>query len=85
MEVLSELGILGFLLLIIYIVYFIKKITSLKKSFSDPGFILFTAHIIFILIPILPSGSIFSSFYGSILFFFISSKIAYLSILKKND
>lgn len=83
MEIFSELGLIGFLVLIIYTSYFIKKVLSLKKNFREPAFILFIAHIIFILIPILPSGSIFSSYYGGILFFIISSTVAYLSMLEK--
>ena len=83
MEIFSELGLIGFLVLISYTAYLIKKVISLKKNFRDPSFVIFIAHIIFILIPVLPSGSIFSSYYGGILFFIISSTVAYLSTLEK--
>ena len=81
-EILSELGIMGIFIMIFYLYLFIKKIRSLKIKLSDPPFVMFSCYIFFILIPLLPSGSVFSSYYGGILFFIISSTAAYLKIIK---
>ena len=53
----------------------------LKKS-NDISMLMLSSLILFILIPILPSGSLFSSYNGGIIFYFISS---YIAILKLNE
>ena len=82
MEIISELGTVGFLTLLFYIYLLCKKIFISYKKFGNSGISLFACYNIFILIPFLPSGSIFSSYYGGILFFIISSSIAYF---KQNE
>ena len=82
MEIVSELGTVGLFTLFFYVYLLFRKIILLYKKLNDPSISLFIAYNIFLLIPFLPSGSIFSSYYGGILFFFISSSLAYFKQIK---
>ena len=82
MEILSELGILGIITFLFLILIFIKKSFKVLKKSNDISMLMLSSLILFILIPILPSGSLFSSYNGGIIFYFISS---YIAILKLNE
>jgi O-antigen ligase len=75
MEILSELGLIGviylFSVISFFIYIFIKDYLNYykKKNFS----LILTSVILFSIIPILPAGSIFSSYNGGIHFFIIGS------------
>ena len=64
-EVLCELGIIGYVLIISNFFYLIFKQIRLKKNFLTKGSILF---LIATLVPLLPSGSFFTSYVATIFF-----------------
>ena len=64
-EILSELGIVGYILIFSNLIYVIFRKFNYKKEFYRSGALLF---IVASLIPILPSGSFFTS-YGATIFF----------------
>lgn len=69
LELLSETGLLGylsFLTLIIYSLFFSMKNYLKKKNLYQLSTIIF---LITSLIPVIPSGSLFSTFYGGIFWF----------------
>ena len=74
-EFLSELGIVGYILIISNFVYVLRKNIIQKKDFLIKSGILF---LIASLIPVLPSGSFFTS-YGAAIFW-----INYSFLIKKN-
>lgn len=94
-EILSELGILGFFILLIIFAKqinfsFLKKILFLIKN-SNENYnqkkILFLSFFIIMIVLIWPikiSGRLFSNFYGTIFWFNIFFFILYLKNLKKN-
>ena len=75
-EILSELGIVGYMLIISNIFYILFRKFKLNKNFLEKSSILF---IVASLIPFLPSGSFFTTF-GTTVFF-----INYSFLLKTND
>ena len=74
-EFLSELGIIGYILIISNFVYVLRKNIIQKKDFLIKSGILF---LIASLVPVLPSGSFFTS-YGAAIFW-----INYSFLIKKN-
>ena len=74
-EFLSELGIVGYFLIIFNFVYLLRKNIIQKKDFLIKSGILF---LIASLVPVLPSGSFFTS-YGAAIFW-----INYSFLIKKN-
>lgn len=64
-EILSELGLFGYLLIMLNLIYVILKRSKINK---DPMIIFAKLFIIATLIPILPSGSFFTSFTTTIFF-----------------
>ena len=64
-EILSELGIVGYILIFSNLIYVIFRKFNYKKEFYRSGALLF---IVASLIPVLPSGSFFTS-YGATIFF----------------
>ena len=80
MEILSELGIFGMVTFIFLILIFIKKSNKIIKKPHETEILVLSSLILFLLIPILPSGSLFSSYNGGIIFYFVSSYIASLKL-----
>ena len=74
-EFLSELGLVGYILIISNFIYILRKNINQKKDFLIKSGILF---LIATLVPILPSGSFFTS-YGAAIFW-----INYSFLIKKN-
>ena len=74
-EFLSELGIVGYILIISNLIYILRQNIIKKKDFLIKAGILF---LLASLIPILPSGSFFTS-YGAAIFW-----INYSFLIKKN-
>ena len=64
-EILSELGLIGYLLIILNLLYVLLRQINLKKENITKSAILF---LIATLIPLLPSGSFFTSFTATIFF-----------------
>ena len=64
-EILSEIGIVGYLLIIFNLIFLLYKQINLDKSFLTKSSILFILASLF---PLLPSGSFFTS-YGATIFF----------------
>ena len=79
-EILSELGIIGYILIISNFIFLIFKQTSLKKNFLTKGSILFLIASLF---PLLPSGSFFTSFVATIFFINYSFLINPRILIKK--
>ncbi len=79
-EILSELGIIGYILIISNFIFLIFKQTSLKKHFLTKGSILFLIASLF---PLLPSGSFFTSFVATIFFINYSFLINPRILIKK--
>tara|TARA_B100001057_G_scaffold498802_1_gene607149 strand:- start:1621 stop:2859 length:1239 start_codon:yes stop_codon:yes gene_type:complete len=75
-EILSELGIIGYILIFSNLIYILSRKFKYKDELIRTGSFLF---IIVSLIPILPSGSFFTSF-GSTIFF-----INYSFLIRPND
>ncbi len=75
-EILSELGIIGYLLILSNLIFILFRAKNFKKDFLVKGGILF---IIASLFPILPSGSFFTT-YGATIFF-----INYSFLIKDNN
>ena len=82
MEILSELGIFGMVTFIFLILIFIRKYHEIIKKTQETDVLVLSSLILFLLIPILPSGSLFSSYNGGIIFYFVSS---YIALLKLNE
>ena len=82
MEILSELGVVGMIIFLFFIYKFIKNFFEIRKKSIEIKILILSSLILFILIPILPSGSLFSSYNGGIIFYFISS---YIALLKLNE
>lgn len=74
-EFLSELGLVGYILIISNLIYILRKNINQKKDFLIKSGILF---LIATLVPILPSGSFFTT-YGAAIFW-----INYSFLIKKN-
>ena len=79
-EILSELGIIGYILFISNLIFLIYKQSSLKKNFLTKGSILFLIASLF---PLLPSGSFFTSFVATIFFINYSFLINPRILIKK--
>ena len=79
-EILSELGIIGYILIISNFIFLIFKQTSLKKNFLTKGSILFLIASLF---PLLPSGSFFTSYVATIFFINYSFLINPRILIKK--
>lgn len=82
LELLSEQGILGYLIIIIIV---FKILFESFKTYLKSGNTIHLASILYVLscfIPLLPSGSFFSTFNGSI--FWINFSIMYALLNKKN-
>ncbi len=77
-ELLSEIGVIGYLLIISNLVFVLFRQTKLKKEFLTKSSILF---LIATLVPLLPSGSFFTS-YGATIFFI---NYSFLIKLKNNN
>ena len=76
-----DTGLLGYLLFLIFIFYLIK---DLKKENINKS-LLFNLIILFILIFIFlprPTGSVFSTFFGSIHWYFLGSLFGYSKLIK---
>lgn len=71
LEIYSELGILGLIIFLVIIFFIIKKFISKKFTIDLDKLIVFITIICFIF-PFKPSGSVYSTFYGSILWIYIS-------------
>lgn len=87
MEILSELGTMGFVYFLYIIIIFYSY---LFKSFwrnlvTKKNKYIFSSILIFSTIPFLPSGSIFSSNFGGILFFIISTFVVFNKINEKKN
>ena len=79
-EILSELGIIGYILFISNLIFLIYKQSSLKKNFLTKGSILFLIASLF---PLLPSGSFFTSFVATIFFINYSFLLNSSILIKK--
>ena len=79
-EILSELGIIGYILIISNFIFLIFKQTSLKKNFLTKGSILFLIASLF---PLIPSGSFFTSYVATIFFINYSFLINPRILIKK--
>lgn len=81
-EILSELGIIGFLLFVSFFSYLIFRV--IYQFFKTKNFVLLAAGSFFIiqLIPLLPTGSFFTSFGSTI--FFINIGLIYAFLKMKN-
>ena len=77
-ELLSEIGVIGYFLIISNLVFVLFRQTKLKKEFLTKSSILF---LIATLVPLLPSGSFFTS-YGATIFFI---NYSFLIKLKNNN
>ena len=79
-EILSALGLIGFILFISFFLYLIYRI--INSFFSSKNFILLSSGTFFVLqlIPLLPTGSFFTSFGATI--FFINIGLIYTYIYK---
>tara|TARA_B100000965_G_scaffold357281_1_gene335881 strand:- start:381 stop:1613 length:1233 start_codon:yes stop_codon:yes gene_type:complete len=73
-EILSELGIVGYILLIGYFIYFIFKSFKKFKNNDDDYALVSTLFIFASLLPIIPSGSFFTSYTATL--FWINYSIA---------
>ncbi len=82
MEILSELGLSGLIIFLYIIGLFIKNFLSFVKNSFNENHVILSSVIIFMLIPFLPSGSLFASYNGGIIFYFVS---IYIVLLKLNE
>ena len=82
LEILSELGLLGYILFLILIFYSI--IFSAKNYFIErnPYQISALIYILSCLIPLMPSGSLFSTFFGGIFWFSFGLMVSFNKNLK---
>lgn len=77
-EFLSEHGLFGFSILIVFLLtFFYKRILYLLKNKNEIFYLALLMNILLIFIPFLPSGSFFSSFNASIFWLNISILLAY--------
>ena len=78
-EILSALGLVGFILFISFFFYLIYRI--INSFFSTKNFILLSAGTFFVLqlIPLLPTGSFFTSFGATIFFINVGLIYAYIN------
>ena len=84
LEILVDTGLLGYSLFLIFIFYLIR---DLKKSDTNKKLILnliILYIIIFIFLP-RPTGSIFSTFFGTIHWYFLGSLFGYSQLIKTNN
>ena len=83
LEIASELGLIGLIYFFYILIIFFQNLKNdlLKNFKKKENSVLFSLIFFFLSIPFLPSGSIFSSYSGGILFFMISTYI----IFKKNE
>ena len=79
-EILSELGIIGYILIVSNFIFLLFKQSNLKKNFLTKGSILFLIASLF---PLLPSGSFFTSFVATIFFINYSFLINPRILIKK--
>ena len=82
LELLSELGLIGYILFLILIIYSIvvsAKNYSVKK---DPYQLSTLIYILSCLIPLIPSGSLFSTFFGGIFWFSFGLMISFNKKIK---
>ena len=85
-EMLSEIGLIGFILIISFFIFSFYTFFNLYKK-SGNTFLLLTTFILFVyFIPFLPKGSFFSN-WNAMIFWFIFSIIysIYQKILKQNN
>ncbi len=82
LELLSELGLIGYISFLVMIIYSI--IVSAKNYFKkkNPYQLSTLIYIISCLIPIIPSGSIFSTFFGGLFWFSFGLMISFNKNLK---
>ena len=73
-ELLSELGLIGYILILSNIIFLLWRIKYLKNNFYKIGSILF---LVATLIPLLPSGSFFTSYTATIFWINYSLLINY--------
>ena len=78
-ELLSEIGIIGYLLIIFNLIFLLYRQKKFEKDFLTKGSIMF---MIASLVPLLPSGSFFTS-YGATIFFINYSFLIKLKNYKK--
>jgi O-antigen ligase len=83
LEIATELGLIGLLYFFYILFIFFKNFKNdlINNLNKNKNCVLFSLIFFFSSIPFLPSGSIFSSYSGGILFFMISTFI----VFKKND
>jgi len=94
LEVLSETGLIVFSFLIFFLLAcFLKSLifikNSIKKNFlyDKSEFLVFLSFLLVCLtvfFPVKASGSFYSNFYGSFIWYNMSMLVAYLQVLKKN-
>lgn len=87
MEVLSELGTTGFIYFLFIIIFFYRYLLKsfLRNLVKKKNKYIFSSILIFSTVPFLPSGSIFSSNFGGILFFIISTFVVFNKINAKKN
>ena len=81
-EILSELGILGYLFIISFIVIFLFKNIKIFLKTQNISHLSNITYIVLFFIPLLPGAGIFSTFNGSI--FWIIFSLTYLSYKKEH-
>ena len=88
-EILSEQGLLGYFIFILFLFNYLKE--KFFNDLKDKNIfkIVLNLYLIIFLIPILPSGSLFSTFNGLLFWFFLGlanlkNEITNFSFLKKN-
>jgi O-antigen ligase len=78
LEFLSEHGLFGFSILIVFLLtFFCKRILYLLKNKNEIFYLALLMNTLLIFIPFLPSGSFFSSFNASIFWLNISILLAF--------
>ena len=93
LQFLSELGLVGYIFLLVTILYLIKDIFKLfKKKFlnkikldkSEKSYIICLIGLLLQINPLLPSGSFFNN-YNSIIFYMVVSFLIYFKYIKKTQ
>jgi O-antigen ligase len=91
LQILSELGLVGYIFLLVTILYLIKDIFKLfKKKFlnkikldkSEKSYIMCSVGLFLQINPLFPSGSFFNN-YNSIIFYMVVSFLIYFKHIKK--
>ena len=79
LELLSELGIVGYLLIIFFIIYTLVNSTKVYSKSNDVTLLMSSLFILTHMLPLLPSGSFFSTYNASIFWINFSIVHAFLS------